>query len=468
MGRNSRSSERGQAAVLSALVMFTMVVFVAMATNMGILTSDRIRIQNAADATAYAGAITQAQRMNVISRFNGAIADLGVRCRRELVGQKMNPNVWIQCAGPKPQCATIGGAPYQPATDPKAEFIIDQCAERMGNRRQYIYGYNAWETNYSQAGAVRRAAVNTANENFLHAGPGVASANTYIYSDVPGTTGMTRSPTWMENRLYGGSNAVPKFIMMLPPPSGRVDDGIAHPAPSMVDLQVAITPFAYLMVPCDAMFDGKPSCTPMDVPRSQTPVAITQWLYTWYGKYTWDSPSGFGDTLYNVYFPVKLFGTPAKQFFDIKDGGGTDGLFGATTTGGSDLLAAYAAAKPYGGKIGPMKKYLGDEPWQGWPDSSNPGHWTRPIGGTKVPTEDSILELIQDGWFVKLSEMNGTSPNDYRARVMGLQEEPNDSNTEGKLHRPVEMMADSNALQLEPGQQPNMPRPADFERFFLH
>ena len=70
-GGNERwKSERGQAAVLAAMALFSMVVFLGLATNMGILANDRIRIQNTADLTAYAGAFEQARTMNRIAEHN--------------------------------------------------------------------------------------------------------------------------------------------------------------------------------------------------------------------------------------------------------------------------------------------------------------------------------------------------------------------------------------------------------------
>jgi len=69
----STSNERGQSAVLSALCLFVMVVFVALATNSGILVNDRLRMQGTADLTAYAGAFEQARTMNHITDINGGI-----------------------------------------------------------------------------------------------------------------------------------------------------------------------------------------------------------------------------------------------------------------------------------------------------------------------------------------------------------------------------------------------------------
>ena len=49
-----------------------------------------------------------------------------------------------------------------------------------------------------------------------------------------------------------------------------------------------------------------------------------------------------------VFFPAKMRGTPLKNFFD-KPG---EGYFGGSSNEGSDMMNAYAAGKPYDGKLG--------------------------------------------------------------------------------------------------------------------
>ena len=92
-GRDTRSSQRGQAAVLIALSLFSMVVFLAMATNFGILVNDRIRMQNAADLAAYAGAFEQARVMNRMTQLNARIHHVAAMTRKHLTCQDLpSPN----------------------------------------------------------------------------------------------------------------------------------------------------------------------------------------------------------------------------------------------------------------------------------------------------------------------------------------------------------------------------------------
>ena len=79
-----RTVQSGQAAVLIALCLFSMVVFLAMATNMGILVSDRIRMQNAADLAAYAGAFEQARILNRLTELNRRIFNVAAMTRKQL------------------------------------------------------------------------------------------------------------------------------------------------------------------------------------------------------------------------------------------------------------------------------------------------------------------------------------------------------------------------------------------------
>ena len=74
----------GQAAVMVALTLFSLVVFMAMATNMGILVNDRVRMQNAADLAAYGAAYREAQQLNRLVQINREIAEEVQTCRDSL------------------------------------------------------------------------------------------------------------------------------------------------------------------------------------------------------------------------------------------------------------------------------------------------------------------------------------------------------------------------------------------------
>ena len=81
IGRRARG---GQMAVVMALVMFTLVIFIAFATNMGILVNDRIRLQNSTDLAAYSGAYTQAAALNKMAKINDDILTTLYDCREQL------------------------------------------------------------------------------------------------------------------------------------------------------------------------------------------------------------------------------------------------------------------------------------------------------------------------------------------------------------------------------------------------
>ncbi len=63
-------SERGQSAILIAMLFNVMFVFFAMAINVALIVHDKINLQNAADLAAYYAASKQAQILNVIAHEN--------------------------------------------------------------------------------------------------------------------------------------------------------------------------------------------------------------------------------------------------------------------------------------------------------------------------------------------------------------------------------------------------------------
>jgi hypothetical protein len=60
----------GQAAILVGMMSFTFLLFVAFVLNVGMLVNAKINLQNAADMAAYAGAASQARHLNHISFLN--------------------------------------------------------------------------------------------------------------------------------------------------------------------------------------------------------------------------------------------------------------------------------------------------------------------------------------------------------------------------------------------------------------
>ncbi len=96
--------------MLIALALFSLVITLALATNMGILVNDRIRMQSAADLAAYGAAYKEAQTLNRLVQINKDILAIARTCRNTLTG-----TVWT---GEICTCRNVS---------PQAELVIDAC-----------------------------------------------------------------------------------------------------------------------------------------------------------------------------------------------------------------------------------------------------------------------------------------------------------------------------------------------------
>lgn len=67
---NHIKSEKGQASILLGMMMLTFILFFMFVINIGMLVNAKINLQNAADLAAYAGASVQARQLNAISFLN--------------------------------------------------------------------------------------------------------------------------------------------------------------------------------------------------------------------------------------------------------------------------------------------------------------------------------------------------------------------------------------------------------------
>lgn len=286
-----RSGERGQAAVMSALGLFTMVIFLALAANTGILVNDRIRMQNASDLTAYAGAYTQATSLNVMAGINSDMYKMVQRLRAVLnYGPTYvvtdNPDELPVFYWQQPACSCLD---YSQDAQDMIEFYqrrLDAMADKID------------EVNASAPEDAANAATRTARANFLYDLAG------------NGLTGPDHLSFFQNN------------------PSSPTNSG------TLVDLdRVETTMVGYNFLRSCRCCDG---CC---VYPQQHVEAINSWVYkTDTGK---------------VYFPAKLKGVPIKNFLDIKRHARP--FFGADATparGGSDMLYGYAAAKPFEGNVG--------------------------------------------------------------------------------------------------------------------
>jgi len=130
----------GQAAVLIALTLFSLVIFLAMATNVGILVNDKIRIQNAADMAAYGAAYKEAQQLNKLVQINKQILEVARRCR-----QTLTSTVWT---GEICTCEN---------TSPQAELVIEACQQEMDLLAQQFEFEASYQQTVAQAKAVAQS-----------------------------------------------------------------------------------------------------------------------------------------------------------------------------------------------------------------------------------------------------------------------------------------------------------------------
>jgi hypothetical protein len=320
-----RRSRRGQAAVLVALVLFTLVLLLALSTNMGILIHDRIRVQSTADLATYAAAYREAQALNDLALANQAIAREVAECRAHLV-----ESAWTECNCLPP--------------DSLAEATIDRCVREIESRVRVFLAAASWDRSVAPALAAGRA---TAEADF----PGAGSLLSFM-EHLPG------SPTREGTRRAVSSQGT---------------------VASIADFEQAVVVLNYMHVVECPVCDGACCAVGVAYPERRVPA--------WFWKRT-DQP--------DVWVEGRVRGTPLAPFIDLEGPGGD--FFGASSTGGSDTLWAYAVAKPFEGSVGPTQL--------SWADRN--GEWTD--GPLYVPglaaTPDPSLGMIPG----------------YRARLAGIHE----------------------------------------------
>lgn len=140
--RRLRSARRraGQAAVLIALALFSLVITLALATNMGILVNDKIRMQNAADLAAYGAAYKEAQTLNRLVQINKEILEITRRCRDTLTS-----TVWT---GEICTCRNIS---------PQAEQVINSCQQELDAKAMEFEIQASYAQTVAQAKAVAQS-----------------------------------------------------------------------------------------------------------------------------------------------------------------------------------------------------------------------------------------------------------------------------------------------------------------------
>ena len=287
---------RGQAAVFIALCMFGMVVFVALATNMGIVVNDKIRMQNTADAAAYAAAYREAQELNRLVILNQAILDRAAECRDELIAQPW-PN---QC-----DCQ---------AQSDLAETYIEGCRVELERLAQDFVDAARYERTVSPA---LSTAMSTMNANIRGSNNSGSTTHENVYNSAT-----------FEGR--------PDYRV-----DGTVLNGFVR-TPSIANLKrVQDTKFNY---PVLLLCRTAVGCVPSGI----VPSARTHELATWYYKDD-DEP--------DIWVMANVQGTMRAQLLDVaySSGGSDGGYFGGSTTGDSDKMEAVGVAKPFGGSVGPTR-----------------------------------------------------------------------------------------------------------------
>lgn len=279
-----------------ALCLFCLVIFVALATNMGILVNDKIRMQNAADAGAYAAAYREAQQLNRMVLLNQQIVEKAAECRDNLTRQPW-PN---QC-----DCQ---------AQSNLAELYIQSCEIELEILAQDFV--DAAHYRSSVAPAVLTG-MNTMNANIA----GLKGSGSHMHEDV------------YDSATYSGRLDY------------RVDGTLLNgyfPEPAIANIKrVTDTKFNYpVLLLCRTAI----GCIPSGI----VPSAKTHTLRTWYYKED-DEP--------DIWVMSSAQGTLRTAYLDIaySSAGSDGGYFGASTTGGSDRMEAIGVAKPFGGSIGPTR-----------------------------------------------------------------------------------------------------------------
>ncbi len=292
----------GQAAVLVGLVLFTLVIFMALATNMGILVNDRIRMQNAVDLSAYAGAYKEAQELNDLVTYNQDILDVVKECREILTQPEQGYWDGYYC-----ECVNQGPIPEQ---------IIQICQEVLDQVALLFVLRAHYGLTVSPAVSAGKATLEANIANLGQKG--------HMFEGV--NTSASRSGNYTTVGPYGGQY------------------------PTIANyVRESQTKFNYpvmLYCPCGV------SCCPSGVVPS-----IDYYVNSWYYK---------DDTNPDIWIASYAKATPANRYLDIaySSSGNDGGYFGSSSDGGQDdNITAVGIAKPFDGSVGPtaIRRIFGSE-----------------------------------------------------------------------------------------------------------
>ena len=285
-----RRARGGQAAVLIALCLFSLVIFLALATNMGILVNDKIRMQNTADLAAYGAAYKEAQRLNVLVEKNRLIVDKVEDCRDALTAQPWDNDCSCE------------------ARSELAEEYITICEAEIEQLANDFLLEARWNQTVQPAMAVGLA---TMEANI----PGLVNAGSKMHQGIGASS---------QSGAYRAE--------------GTQVNGNASLA-SIANYSRAVSNFNY---PVLLLCRTAVGCVPAGI----VPSAQTHQLRSWYYKDDinpdiWVMAETRG-TMRAAFLDVAYSAS-----------GSDGGYFGASSTGGTDQMVAMAIAKPFGGSVGP-------------------------------------------------------------------------------------------------------------------
>lgn len=240
--------------MLIALILFTLLIFAAMATNMGILVNDKVRMQNTADLATYAAAYKEAVVLNDLTDINQNIANTVATCRQTLV-----TGVWATCT---PSCDI---------RDPLAEAVIMGCQATLDALITQFITTAMWTSSVQPA---LDSGKTTADRNFSG-----TDSNTSFMEMLPG------SPTFPMSYFVDYT-----YNLM----------GVGFPIPAIANITQATVTLNYMRIITCPVCEGV--CCPVGVYFPETDV------YAWFYKEN-DRPE--------VWVEGRVYGTPLKQYLDI-------------------------------------------------------------------------------------------------------------------------------------------------------
>lgn len=455
---------RGQAAVLISLGLFTLVVFTGLATNVGILVNERIRIQGTADLGAYAGAYQQAVRLNAIAGLNRSIQHTLQYCRDRLTspnGRFGQSKVWNQCLpegqppslndyegddygiapfqllaqiGAKPPVHTLYPPPYAqrgypvPAeqyqclseVDARANDLILWCANTINYYASLIHDLNDYQLAYfpEKAGSGNVAILNHRRKGIFKAVENTVKAN-YPDSDVELLDRSAFSP--VNNQAFMQGSVDPVFI----PGSGYVPSSYSQGSynrgagNSMAPIYKTPTNLNYVFR-CCRIKQGSQPCGP---PQCGFPRGI---VLPYVGPVNSESQQAYVELSsihsYNInkgmlYLPLRVWADPDTHNLakvDLPTNRSDSNYFGGWRSW--NVMRATAVAKPFEGFVGPsfdMLQTVGIN-----------NEFYPPIidFGTSVEGRPLLNGVFTGDPLGDLAAMNAWPYPEYRSRIAGFRE----------------------------------------------